>query len=176
MLNLPKQIPMQSLLHKTKTTCFTRTATIFSVSQIKKNLSKTTTKTLPSEKMGNKHYKKMKFFIKDSSGKCDQIRRKLQIWSHLLEKSLMESFTFCALKHKKQGIKNERLFDYIYSYIYFIMQSLRNVYKSWTVYKIIWNYVILYKIICFFFFPGNRGVLRAQLNIYGFFFWKKVSS
>ena len=29
--------------------------------------------------------------------KCDQIRRKLQIWSHLLKKSLMENFIFCAL-------------------------------------------------------------------------------
>ena len=28
--------------------------------------------------------------------KCDQIRRKLRIWSHLLKKSLMENFIFCA--------------------------------------------------------------------------------
>ena len=28
--------------------------------------------------------------------KCDQIRRKLHIWSHLLKKSLMENFIFCA--------------------------------------------------------------------------------
>ena len=27
---------------------------------------------------------KMKFFIKDFFSKCDQIRRKLWIWSHLL--------------------------------------------------------------------------------------------
>ena len=31
---------------------------------------------------------KMKFSIKDFSSKYDQIRRKLRIWSHLLEKSL----------------------------------------------------------------------------------------
>ena len=30
------------------------------------------------------------------SSKCDQIRRKLRIWSHLVEKSLMENFIFCA--------------------------------------------------------------------------------
>ena len=41
---------------------------------------------------------KMKFSIKDFSNKCDQIRRKLQIWSHLLKKSLMENFIFCAVK------------------------------------------------------------------------------
>ena len=40
---------------------------------------------------------KMKFSIKDFFSKCDQIRRKLQIWSHLLEKSLTENLTFCAV-------------------------------------------------------------------------------
>ena len=37
---------------------------------------------------------KMKFSIKDFLSKCNQIRRKLQICSHLLEKSLMENFIF----------------------------------------------------------------------------------
>ena len=36
---------------------------------------------------------KKKFFNKDSFSKCDQIHRKLRIWSHLLKKSLMEKFT-----------------------------------------------------------------------------------
>ena len=40
---------------------------------------------------------KMKFIIKDFFSKCDQIRRKLQIWSHLLKKSLMENFIFCTV-------------------------------------------------------------------------------
>ena len=40
----------------------------------------------------------MKFSIKDFFGKCDQIRRKLWISSHLLKKSLMENFIFCAVK------------------------------------------------------------------------------
>ena len=39
----------------------------------------------------------MKYSIKDFSIKCDQIAKKLRIWSHLLKKSLMESFIFCAL-------------------------------------------------------------------------------
>ena len=39
----------------------------------------------------------MKFSIKDFFSKCDQIRRKLRIWSHLLKKSLIESFIFCAV-------------------------------------------------------------------------------
>ena len=40
---------------------------------------------------------KMKFSIKDFFSKCDQICRKLLIWSHLLKKSLMENFIFCAV-------------------------------------------------------------------------------
>ena len=43
------------------------------------------------------HCTKMKFSIKDFSSKCDQISRKLRIWSHLLKKSLMENFIFCAV-------------------------------------------------------------------------------
>ena len=45
---------------------------------------------------------KMKFSIKDFSRKCDQIHMKLRIWSHLLEKSLMENFIFCAVMYKAQ--------------------------------------------------------------------------
>ena len=39
----------------------------------------------------------MKFSIKDFFSKCDQICRKLRIWSDLLRKSLMENFIFCAV-------------------------------------------------------------------------------
>ena len=39
----------------------------------------------------------MKFSIKDFFSKSDQIRRKLRILSHLLQKSLMENFIFCAV-------------------------------------------------------------------------------
>ena len=41
---------------------------------------------------------KMKFSIKGFFSKCDQIRNFLRIWSHLLKKSLMENFIFCARK------------------------------------------------------------------------------
>ena len=40
---------------------------------------------------------KRKFPIKNFLGKCDQIRSFLRIWSHLLKKSLMEKFIFCAV-------------------------------------------------------------------------------
>ena len=43
-------------------------------------------------------HKKMKFSIKDFFSKCDQIRSLLRIWPHLLNKSLMENFIFCAVQ------------------------------------------------------------------------------
>ena len=41
---------------------------------------------------------KNEFSMKDFFCKCDQIRRKLRIWSQLLKKSLMENVGFCAVK------------------------------------------------------------------------------
>ena len=35
--------------------------------------------------------------MKDFLSTFDQISRKLQIWSHLMKKSLMENFIFCAM-------------------------------------------------------------------------------
>ena len=40
---------------------------------------------------------KMRFSIKDIFSICGQIRGKLRIWSHLLKKSLVEIFIFCAV-------------------------------------------------------------------------------
>ena len=39
----------------------------------------------------------MKFSIKDFFSKCDQICKKLRIWSNLLKKSLMKNFIFYAV-------------------------------------------------------------------------------
>ena len=39
----------------------------------------------------------MKFSIKNFFSECDQIRRKLRIWSHLTKKFLMENFIFCRV-------------------------------------------------------------------------------
>ena len=40
---------------------------------------------------------KERFSIKDFFSKCDQIRRKMRIWSYLLKKSLREKSIFCAV-------------------------------------------------------------------------------
>ena len=42
---------------------------------------------------------KMKFSIKDFFSKCQQIPRKLRVWSHLLNKSFIENFIFCAVTY-----------------------------------------------------------------------------
>ena len=39
----------------------------------------------------------MRSSIKNFSSKSDQIRKKLRIWSHLMKKSLMQNFIFCAV-------------------------------------------------------------------------------
>ena len=50
----------------------------------------------------------MNLFDKDFFSKCDQIRKKLRIWSHLLKKSLMENFIFCAvIKTNKSNTKSQ---------------------------------------------------------------------
>ena len=41
---------------------------------------------------------RIKLSVKDFFSKCEQIRRKLRIWSHLLKKSLMANFIFCAVR------------------------------------------------------------------------------
>ena len=43
---------------------------------------------------------KMKFSITDILSKRDQIRKELRICSHVLKKSLMENFIFCAVNNK----------------------------------------------------------------------------
>ena len=42
---------------------------------------------------------KMKFLIKDIFSKCDQILRKLRIWTHFLKESLMVNFIFLCSKY-----------------------------------------------------------------------------
>ena len=55
---------------------------------------------------------KMKFSIQDFFSKCDQIRGKLRIWSHLLKKSLMEDFIFCA--RNTNNFLNMKYYEILY--------------------------------------------------------------
>ena len=60
---------------------------------------------------------KIKVFIKDFFSKFDQIRGKLRIWSHLLNKSSMGDFIFSAVCVSKIIFAYVRLF-YIFLQIY----------------------------------------------------------
>ena len=51
-----------------------------------------------AHKIAHKTAQKMQFSITDFCSKCDQIRRKLRIWSHLLKKSVMENFSFYVVQ------------------------------------------------------------------------------
>ena len=54
--------------------------------------------SITATKLTTNTAQKMKFSIKDFFSKCNQTRRKLRIWSHLLKKSLMENFILYAVK------------------------------------------------------------------------------
>ena len=95
---------------------------------------------------------KMKFSIRDSFSKCYQIRRKLRIWSHLLKKSLMENFIFCAvhyvvcraqLNNSENKLRQEMheilivimardIFFYIYLSICYIFRLSKNSFEWFT--------------------------------------------
>ena len=56
---------------------------------------------------------KMKFLFKSFFSKCDQIRKKLWIWSNLLNKFLMENFNFFAVKVSPCSFPMQKLFSFI---------------------------------------------------------------
>ena len=65
-------------------------------------------------------HKKWKFSIKNFLSKCDQIRKKLRIRSHLLKKSLMENFIF--------------------------LQYMLHVFHQWDLFQIWKEWVILFEV------------------------------
>ena len=103
---------------------------------------------------------KMKFSIKDFWSKCDQIRRKLRIWSHLLKKSLI--FIFCTVGTEIIWTCNSNLnlnfkltwceIDLLNYYIYIFLNyhhsgsPQRRFAESSSFYLIRWQWMLL---ICF---------------------------
>ena len=67
---------------------------------------------------------KMKFPIKSFFSKCDQIRRKLRICSHLLKKSWMENFIFCAV-HIEEPLEKVMIISNTHSSIQAISRSVK---------------------------------------------------
>ena len=78
-----------------------------------------------------KHYtsrtaQKMKFSINYFFSKCDQIPRKLRIWSHFLKKSLMENFIFCVVSMRLDNdisFENTRWNTQLYNKWIFVMKN-----------------------------------------------------
>ena len=88
----------------------------------------------------------MKFSGKDFFSKCDQIRSFLQIWSHLLKKSLMENFIFCAETNLAPSLHLWRTFSLSLPGIQSISKKAENYVKSvqirsffWSVFSRIWT-------------------------------------
>ena len=70
----------------------------------------------------------MKFYIQAFFSKCDQIRRKLWIWLHLLKKSLMKNFIFCAVN--VSFLVKSNLHDWAFiSFETFVCISFRKIAK-----------------------------------------------
>ena len=67
--------------------------------------------------------REMKFFIEDFFSKCDQFRRKLLIWSHLLKKSLMENLIFCAYFSEQKKTKTADYWRTHFSNIILVIAS-----------------------------------------------------
>ena len=82
---------------------------------------------------------KMEFSIKDFLSKCDQIRRKLQIWSHLLKKSLNGKLRFCPVSFFCTIFKN---------YVHFSGSAeilvARRVPKYFPLFQNFWQNSLLY--------------------------------
>ena len=69
---------------------------------------------------------KIKRSIEYFFSECDQVRRKLHIWSHLLKKSLMQNFVFFAVIYIKfQGISRIKPHKILYSRTYRTEKNLR---------------------------------------------------
>ena len=90
-MKITNQIRVMEMLHDLRifATIFLASNTIDLVSNLLPKLLKIRYQKL--------HCTKMKFSLKDFFSKCDELRRKLRIWSQLLKKSLMENFIFCAV-------------------------------------------------------------------------------
>ena len=68
---------------------------------------------------------KMKFSVKDFFSKCDHIRRKLRIWSHLLKKFLMESFIFVQCVVLKNSLTRISLVITKICFSFFLQSELK---------------------------------------------------
>ena len=105
----------------------------------------------------------MEFSIKDFFSKCDQIRSFLQIWSHLLKKSLMENFMIYLQRDPISFIIIPLRKD--------LLQILNNqiiypLYRNLHVKNTIKIKDLLRKILSSFFLPTRTPTSRYSYNLY----------
>ena len=85
------------------------------------------------------HYTKNQVFpLRISSVIVTKVRRKLQIWSHLRKKSLMENFIFCPVLH------NVIRFNITTTIIYSSKNFVINYLKIKIINKFLYNLQLLY--------------------------------
>ena len=92
---------------------------------------------------------KMKFSNKDFFSKCDQIRRKLPIWS--LKKSLMENFIFCVVACVAVLFNT---YAFVYAFVMKISQTEISNNYYWNNQSINNTYLIAYCLILVFVCSG----------------------
>ena len=84
-------------------------------------------------------HKKLKFSMKDFFSKCDRIHSKLQVWSHLLKKSLMGNFIFRAvLPH----IIKKLVLKFLSFFITFIKSTIHGSHDSRTGVTVLARFVL----------------------------------
>ena len=99
------------------------------------------------------HCTNMKFSIKGFFSEGDQFRRKLLIWSHLLKKSVMENFIFCAVLNWKvlncyDNMKNfnERLMSNIGDYFLFdIVKNFLQLMLYFQSLRSPWRWAVIFR-------------------------------
>ena len=95
---------------------------------------------------------KNEIYIKNFFSKCYQIRRKLRIWSNLLNKSLTENFIFCAMFSEHHG-------KTCYSFLKILWSFFRTISRcSWIFHHIKWHIIfwIYHRLLPFSFQVGNN--------------------
>ena len=105
----------------------------------------------------------MKISIKDFLRKCDQFCSFLRIWSHLLKKSLMGNFIFCAeqiLKDYLKAFNNE----FLWLMKHFLEKMLLQVYR-----KVCFRATIVFHIY-------QQPIRHSNINYHGYtmFFLKLI--
>ena len=81
----------------------------------------------------------MEFSIKDFLNKCDKISRKLQIWSQLLEKSLIENCIFCGVSKLVTYYFTFQILTQIFP-MKLMLKNFKNVYELAKINKIFFKF------------------------------------